>query len=129
MTGHHQPLGEHDPLGQAIAAAIEAFDAGNHAWGRYLHYVLRPYRSEHPEAPSPVRVRAALREAALSVPHSREREELRAFYNALLLARRALRDFIAALPDPLRTADLLMAPDAFAEAMTYLEPWIGDDLR
>jgi hypothetical protein len=129
MTAHHQPSDGNDALGQAIAAAIEAFDAGNHAWGRYLHYVLRPYRAEHPDAPSPARVRAALREAALSVPHSRDPEELRAFFNALLVARRALRDFIAALPDPLRTADLLMAPDAFAEAMTYLEPWLGDDLR
>lgn len=122
-------MNEDEALEQAIAAAIEAFDAGNHAWGRYLHYVLRPYRAAHPDAPSPARVRAAMQEAALSVPHSREREELRAFFNALLVARRALRDFIAALPGPLRTADLLMAPDAFAEAMTYLEPWLGDDLR
>jgi len=118
-----------EALNQAIAAAIEAFDAGNHAWGRYLHYVLRPYRAEHPEAPSPARVRAALREAALTVPHSREREELRAFFNALLVARRPLRHFIAVLPDASRTADLLKAPDAFAEAMTYLEPWLGADLR
>jgi hypothetical protein len=111
-----------DALVEAVAEAVAAFDAGNHAWGRYLLYVLRPYRGAAP-APDPGPVRAALREAALDVPHGPSLEEVRAFHDALLTVRGALAAFVATLPDALRTGDILLVPDAIAEAIAWLEPW------
>ncbi len=113
-----------DALQEAVTEATAAFDAGNHAWGRFLLYVLRPYRGD-PPAPDPSPVRAALQEAAVSVPHSTEAAELRAFLDALLAARRAVDAFIGRLPPDLRTGDVLLAPDAFAEAIGWLAPLFG----
>lgn len=109
-------------LEDAIAEAMAAFDAGNHAWGRFFVYVLRPYQGI-PPAPDPAPVRAALQEAALSVPQAVDAAEARAFHDALFAAHRELVAFIARLPEPLRAGDLLLAPDAFREAVERLQPW------
>ena len=113
-----------DPLREDIEEAVAAFDAGNHAWGRFFVYVLRPYRGPLP-APDAAPVRAALQEAALAVPQATDLDEVRAFHAALLAIRRELTVFLALLPDPLRASDLLTAPDAFAEAIDLLDPWVN----
>ena len=115
-------MAEDATLADAIAEATAAFDAGNHAWGRFFVYVLRPYR-DIPPAPDASLVRAALQEAALSVPQAADAAEARAFHDTLLTAHRELTAFIAGLPESLRTGDLLLAPDAFWEAIERLEPW------
>lgn len=114
-----------EPLREAIAEATAAFDAGNHAWGRYLLYVLRPYHGR-PPAPDPAPVRVALQDAALSVPQRADAAEARAFAEALAVARRAVEAFIDGLPDTIRTGDVLVAPDAFTEALDALRPVLGD---
>lgn len=115
-----------DALQQAISEATAAFDAGNHAWGRFLLYVLRPYHGR-PPAPDPSPVRIALQEAALAVPHTADAADLRAFLDALLIAHREVEAFIAHLPPDLRTGDVLVAPDAFAEAIAVLAPLFGPE--
>lgn len=114
-----------EALQAAIASAIAAFDSGNHAWGRFFAYVLRPYRG-HPPAPTPAAVRAALQEAALSVPQAADAAAAYTFYAALVTARGELEAFIGGLPDPLHTADVLQAPQALAEAIGWLEPWANE---
>jgi hypothetical protein len=104
-----------------LREAIAAFDAGNHAWGRFHLYTFRRYH-DNPPAPGPAAVRAALQEAVLSVPHSGDEQEIREFRVAVSAALRELEAFIALLPDPLRTSDVLQAPEALAEALELLQP-------
>ena len=118
--------GEETALEQAIAEATSAFDAGNHAWGRFYLYVLRRYRGSLP-APDPAPVRTALQEAALAVPQTANAEEAWVFAEALAAALRELQAFIDALPDPLRAGDVLVAPGAFADALRALQPVLSPD--
>ncbi len=110
-------------LQSAIADAVSAFDEGNHAWGRFYLYTLRPYHGPD-AAPDATPVRAALQEAALSVPAAPVVAEVRAFAVAIALAGQALEDFIDLLPPALRLPDVLDAPQAFAEAIAALQPWL-----
>lgn len=112
-------------LGEAIAEAIAAFDAGNHAWGRFYHYVVR--RAPAGVGVPPVApVRQALQEAALSVPRHGECEEARQFSAAIGLARQVVEVFVADLPSEQRTGDILLVAEAFREALDALEPWVAD---
>src|SRR5690349_5328812 len=115
-----------EALVEAIAAATEAFDAGNHAWGRFLLYVLRPYHGP-PTAPDPAPLRAALQEAAISVPQHPTTSEARAFINALLIAYREAQTLTEHLPESIRTGDILTVPESFAEAIRALAPWMSDE--
>lgn len=113
-----------DRLNDAIAEATAAFDAGNHAWGRFWVYRLRG----HPGGP-PVdagALRAALQEAVLCVPQSPDVEQVAAFAAAIRVAKTEWETLIAQLPAELRDGDLLQAPDAFAEALGYLAPFVSD---
>ena len=96
-----------------IEEAIMAFDAGNHAWGRYRHFVL----SAAPRAQrvSTLEVREALQEAAISVPDARTGDiaPLRAAVRAVLLG---LRAYVAALPEEIQRSELNEALEAFDEA-------------
>jgi hypothetical protein len=111
-----------EALAEAIAVATEAFDAGNHAWGRFLLYVLRPYHGP-PPAPDPAPLRAALQEAAISVPQHPTTGEARAFIDALLIAYREAQTLTERLPATIRTGDILTVPDSFAEAIRALASW------
>ena len=117
-----------DALRDALVEATAAFDASNHAWGRFFLYVLRPYRGG-PPAPDPAPVRAAFQEAALLVPHSTDLEEVSAFAAAIVDTRRAVEAFTAALPAALRTGDVLLVPDALGEALEWLQPFQDSGLR
>jgi hypothetical protein len=110
-------------LPDAIAESTAAFDAANHAWGRYFLYVLRPYHGD-PPAPDPSPVRSALQEAAISVPQSADIGEARAFADTLVAAYRAVESFVAALPDPLRTGDVLTVNEPLGEALAWLMPFV-----
>ena len=116
------------PLRDALVEATAAFDAGNHAWGRFFLYVLRPYRGDSP-APDPAPVRAALQQAVLLVPHSTDLEEVGAFAAAIVDTRRAVEAFTSTLPAPLRTGDVLLVPDALDEALEWLEPFADAEHR
>ena len=115
-------MNDNDALREAISEATASFDAGNHAWGRYLLYVLRRYRGD-PPAPDPAAVRAALQDAVLSVPQQPDIEDIRTFYAAIQIALREVEQFVALLPDVIRTGDILLVPEAFIEAADRLEPW------
>lgn len=108
-------------MSDRLRAAIAAFDAGNHAWGRYYLYTLRRYRGTV-AAPDASAVRAAFQDAVLAVPHEDHDHQVRAFRAAILTVLQALEAFIASAPEPLRTGDLLQAPDALAEALDLLVP-------
>src|SRR5262245_34729870 len=110
-------------LADAIAESTTAFDAANHAWGRYFLYVLRPYHGD-PPAPDPAPVRAALQEAAISVPQTADINETRAFADALVAAYRAVESFVAALPEPLRIGDVLTVNEPLGEALAWLAPFV-----
>lgn len=103
-----------DPLREAIAA----FDAGNHAWGRFYHYTLRRAAGPAPDASD---VRAALQEAVLAVPHDGHDHQVREFRTAIAAARLAIENFILDAPETLRTGDLLEAPEALTEALELLD--------
>ncbi|HLZ68922.1 MAG TPA: hypothetical protein VKV26_03330 [Dehalococcoidia bacterium] len=107
------------PLSQAtLAEAIAAFDAGNHAWGRFRHFVL-------PTAPaalavSTASVREALSEAAICVPDTRPGEH-QALLAALRQTRERLDAYAAALPAAVPRTELDQAAEDFGEAIALLE--------
>ena len=104
--------------GDHIREAIAAFDAGNHAWGRFYLYTLRRYTGAVPDSSG---VRTALQDAVLAVPHEGHDHQVREFRTAIAAALRAIEAFIADAPAPLRTGDLLQAPEALAEALDLLQ--------
>ena len=110
-----------EPLSpETLTDAIAAFDAGNHAWGRYRHFVLPTAPEGRTSAITPVR--EALAEAAISVP-----DALAGDAASLLAALRAtlacLRDYRAALPATVPLTELDEAEGDFAEAIALL---VGD---
>jgi hypothetical protein len=106
-----------DPAGR-VREAIAAFDAGNHAWGRFYLYTARRAANAVPD-PSPVRT--ALQDAVLAVPHEGHDHQVREFRAAIAAAHRVIEAFIIEAPESLRTGDLLQVPEAFAEALELLD--------
>jgi hypothetical protein len=100
-----------------IEEAIMAFDAGNHAWGRYRHFVL----SASPEllAVSTAEVREALAETAISVVDAQAGD-----YTPLLDGLRrtlaALERYRARLSGDAQLQELEEAAGDFAEAIALL---------
>jgi hypothetical protein len=104
--------------GDHIREAIAAFDAGNHAWGRFYLYTLHRYTGAVPDVAG---VRTALQDAVLAVPHEGHDHQVREFRTAIAATLRAIEIFIADAPEPLRTGDLLQAPEALAEELDLLQ--------
>jgi hypothetical protein len=109
-----------DPAGlpsDVVEEAIAAFDAGNHAFGRYRHFVL----SAHPEAlaVSATEVRDALQEAAIGVPDAQagDATSLVAGVRATLAL---LARYRAALPAGVPLLELDEAIGDFEEALGLL---------
>jgi len=102
----------------AIVEAIAAFDAGNHAFGRFVTYEVRRRGSTIP--PSVQTVRERLQEAALSVPQTGSIDEAIEFLAILLDANAAMRSFLAAPPAGYALEEALGAPEALDEAVAVL---------
>ena len=108
-------------LESAIAEATVAFDAANHAFGRFVTYVVRPRGT----IPASVRtVREALQEAALSVPEETTTAAARAFLAALEDAAARLTAFLASPPPGYALEEAHAAPGALEEAIAVLGPFV-----
>ena len=108
-----------DALAEAVAEAIEAFDAANHAFGRFVTYVVRP--RNQPLPPTVQTVREALQEAALAVPHAPSVESAGEFLTALRAARVRLDAFLADPTPGYALEEARAAPGALEEAVALLE--------
>ncbi|MHB8575279.1 MAG: hypothetical protein ACYDCQ_08090 [Dehalococcoidia bacterium] len=102
----------------AIEAAILAFDAGNHAWGRYRHFVLS--NAPHVQAIPTDAVRAALQEAAVCVPDA-QAGDTGPLLAAVQAALAGLRQYVAAVPAEIQHSELNEAIDALDEAAARLQ--------
>jgi hypothetical protein len=108
-----------DDLDFAIAEATAAFDAANHAFGRFVTYVVRPHNE--PVPPSVHNVRAFFQEAALAVPREQTVEAAREFLAALRDAYDAVERFLADPPGGYALEEARPAPEALDEAIQVLE--------
>ena len=111
-------VGGGDAMDGLLAEAVAAFDAANHAWGRFWHYTPHP-RGDTLSAWSAVR--AAFQDAALDVPADVDADSLHAFYDALVAARRESEGLIAELPAEVRSGDILSVPETLGEAIALLD--------
>ena len=106
------------PLDEAITEAVAAFDAANHAFGRFVTYAVRA----RGEVPPRIRaVRELLQEAALAVPQEASRPAAAEFLIALRAARHGLREFLASPPSGYPLEEALPAPGALEEGIEVLE--------
>ena len=106
-------------LSAAIAEAVAAFDAANHAFGRFVTYVVRPHGEAIPPA---VRgVREALQEAAISIPPEPSVEAAAEFLDTLRLAGARLDAFLTDPPGGFALEEAMQAPGALEEAIAVLE--------
>jgi hypothetical protein len=108
-----------DDLEDAIAEAVAAFDAANHAFGRFVTYAVRPHNEPVPAEIQ--HVREALQEAAISVPQQPTVDEARIFLDALRAAYLAVDRFLAEPPSRYAVEEARPTPEALAEAMQVLE--------
>lgn len=106
------------PQDDALDEAVLAFDAGNHAWGRFRHFVL----GETPAAQGVPAddVRDALGEAAIRAAEVRETGPA-PLLDAVRSTRAALRVYRGALPAETPLSEVDQAIDAFEEAVLLLE--------
>src|SRR5437870_4925337 len=102
---------------EVIEEAIAAFDAGNHAWGRYRHFVLSA--APHAQRVPTEAVQSVLQEAAVCVPDAQAGDvgPLREAVGAVLAG---LRAYVAALPADVQRSELNEALEAFDEAVELL---------
>lgn len=106
------------PAAEQLAEAVVAFDAGNHAWGRYRHFVLPGEPIAAPISTQPLR--DALREAAICVPDAQAGDYL-PLLAALHSTQVQLSAYVHALPPAVPRVELDQAAEAFAEAIDLLE--------
>lgn len=119
---HRPSSGPQDELTLAIAEATAAFDAANHAFGRFVTYVVRRQSQTVPE---PVQfVREALQDAALAVPQETTVEATREFLSTLLLAEARLAVFFQTPPN-YALEEARPATEALAEAIDALRRVVG----
>lgn len=115
----HRPSVEpQDPLSLAIAEATAAFDAANHAFGRFVTYVVR--RGGRAIPPSVQTVREAFQEAAIAVPQESTTAAAAEFLPTLVAAQARLGAFFQSPPD-LALEEARPAEEALAEAIGVLE--------
>ena len=108
-----------DELECAIAEATAAFDAANHAFGRFVTYAVRPRNQAVP--PSVEAVREFLQDAALSVPQETSVEAAQDFLTALREALDGLTAFLGEPPHGYALEEARQAPGALEEAVAALE--------
>jgi hypothetical protein len=106
------------PLHDSIADAVAAFDAANHAFGRFVTYAVRP----RGDVPARIQaVRELLQEAALAVPQEPTRPAAAEFLIALRAARHGVAGFLASPPAGYPLEEALPATGALDEAIEVLE--------
>jgi hypothetical protein len=105
-------------LDTVIAEAVAAFDAANHAFGRFVTYVVRPHGEAVPRSVQVVR--EGLQDAALSVPQTPTVEAAGEFLAALRVAKELLDAFLAAPPAGYALEEAKAAPGALEEAIEVL---------
>ena len=116
-------------LESAIAEATAAFDAANHAFGRFVTYAVRPHNEAVP--PEVQAVRESLQEAAISVPQEATVAAAQDFLTALRDAYSAVERFLAASPGEYALEEAGPAPEALDEAIQMLEaalPSAGEEV-
>src|SRR5579871_6866932 len=86
-----------------IEEAIMAFDAGNHAWGRYRHFVLS--NAPAVQAISTDAVREALQEAAVCVPDA-QAGDTAPLLAAVRAALAGLQEYETELPPDIQRSEL-----------------------
>ena len=112
-----------DELEYAIAEATAAFDAANHAFGRFVTYAVRPRNQAVP--PSVQAVRDLLQDAALAVPQETSVEAAQEFLTALWAALEGLTGFLGEPPPGYALEEARQAPGALEEAIAALEGALG----
>lgn len=114
-----------DPGGleSALAAAVAAFDAGNHAFGRFVTYAVRPHGGIPPSVQA---VRERLQDAALAVPDAPSTDAAREFLTALKTALSAVDAFLADPPVGYALEEACVAPDALREAVEAFDGLFQD---
>src|SRR4051812_25711933 len=105
-------------MDELLTEAILAFDAGNHAWGRYRHFVLPAAAAA--QGISTAAVRDALAEAANGVVEAREGDAT-GLITGLRQALAGIRLYRAALPAGVQQSELEEAEGDLAEALALLE--------
>jgi hypothetical protein len=105
-------------LESALAEAVAAFDAGNHAFGRFVTYAVRPHGAVPPAVQA---VREQLQEAALAVPEVQSLGAARDFLAAVRNALDAVEAFLADPPMGYALEEARGAPEALQEAAAILE--------
>lgn len=106
------------PTEGVLAEMVAAFDAGNHAWGRFRHFVLPAEPGAAGISTRPLR--DALREAAICVPDA-QAGDYPPLLAALRLTQAQLAQYVRALPAAVPRVELDQAAEAFAEAIELLE--------
>jgi hypothetical protein len=106
-------------LAGAVAEAVAAFDAANHAFGRFVTYVVRPHNE--PVPPSVRYVREGFQEAAISFPEAPYPAAAREFLAALRACKARLDAFLADPPSGYQVEEAMAAPEALEEAIDVLE--------
>jgi hypothetical protein len=105
-------------LEAAIAEAVAAFDAGNHAFGRFVTYAVRPQGEAIPA--SVQAVREYFQDAALAVPESPSAEAAQAFLAALRRALAVVEEFLTRPPAGYALEEAVAAPGPLREAIDVL---------
>lgn len=112
-------------LADTVAEAVAAFDAANHAFGRFVTYVVRP--RNQPVPPAIQHVREALQDAAILAPEATTPVAAHAFLVALQAAQQRLGAFLAAPPSGYALEEAMAAPGALEEAITVLADALGNE--
>ena len=114
---------EPERLEEAIAEATAAFDAANHAFGRFVTYAVRPRNEPVPAAVQSVR--ELLQDAALLVPQESSLPAAEEFLAALRTALDGLTRFLAEPPPGYALEEARQTPEALEEAIGVLEGALG----
>jgi len=112
-----------EELGYAIEEATAAFDAANHAFGRFVTYVVRPHNE--PVPPAVQTVRESLQDGALSVPQDQTEAAAREFLGSLHTALDVVTRFLQQPPPGYALEEAMATPGALEEAIDALQGVLG----
>ena len=102
-----------------LTEAVEAFDAGNLAWGHFRHETLPKYPFAATVAVE--RIRQALGDAAIAIVDLQAGESADEFQAALAATLALLDSYRTALPEDVPRDDLDAAFELLSEALAALD--------